>query len=129
MSLRGIKVQKPLYRAWQQDYERVHKWETEQFSAIKRSVRQCSLPTMRASVRTITRARPGHWRDRRPWYSPQLNPDEQVWAHVKRRVSRHFVKFKDEMQRLALGILSRIQKLPKLFRLLFGHNECLYARM
>ena len=62
-------------------------------------------------------------------YSPQLNPDEQVWAHVKRRVSSQFVESKDEMKRLALGALRRIQKLPNLVKSFFGHNECLYARM
>ena len=64
-----------------------------------------------------------------PPYSPQLNPDEQVWAHVKRRVSSQFVETKDEMKRLALGALRRIQKLPNLVRSFLGHNECLYARM
>ena len=64
-----------------------------------------------------------------PPYSPQLNPDEQVWAHVKRRVSSQFVETKDDMKRLALGALRRIQKLPALVRSFFGHNECLYARM
>ena len=64
-----------------------------------------------------------------PPYSPQLNPDEQVWAHVKRRVSSQLVESKDEMKRLALGALRRIQKLPNLVRSFFGHNECLYARM
>ena len=64
-----------------------------------------------------------------PPYSPQLNPDEQVWAHVKRRVSSQLVESKDEMKRLALGALRRIQKLPNLVRSFFGHNECLYAQM
>ncbi len=48
---------------------------------------------------------------------------------IKRRVSSQFVESKDEMKRLALGALRRIQKLPKLVRSFFGHNECLYARM
>ena len=39
MSLLGITVQKPLYRAWQQDPERVRKWETEEFPAIKKQAR------------------------------------------------------------------------------------------
>jgi transposase len=29
-----------------------------------------------------------------PPYSPQLNPDEQVWAHVKREVAKKFVQSK-----------------------------------
>jgi len=30
-----------------------------------------------------------------PPYSPQLNPDAQVWAHVKKRVSSQFVETKN----------------------------------
>jgi len=45
-----------------------------------------------------------------PPYSPQLNPDEQVWAHAKRQVSKRLVQDKDEMKRLALGALRRIQQ-------------------
>lgn len=64
-----------------------------------------------------------------PPYSPQLNPDEQVWAHVKRRVSRQLVQSKDEMKRLALGALRRIQKLPELVKSFFRQPECQYAAM
>ena len=45
-----------------------------------------------------------------PSYSPQLNPVEQVWAHVKWRVNSQFIESKYEMKRLALGTLFRIQK-------------------
>ena len=38
-----------------------------------------------------------------PPYSPHLNPDETVWAHVKRKVSRQLVESAEEMKRLALG--------------------------
>lgn len=62
-----------------------------------------------------------------PPYSPQLNPDEQVWAHVKRQVSRQLVQSKDEMKRLALGALRRIQKLPELVKSFFRQPECQYT--
>jgi transposase len=62
-----------------------------------------------------------------PPYSPQLNPDEQVWAHVKRQVAKRFVQDKDSMKRLAIGALRRIQKLPRLVRSFFLQPECLYA--
>jgi hypothetical protein len=61
------------------------------------------------------------------YYSPHLNPDEQVWAHVKRRVSKQSVKAKDDMKKLALGALRRIQKLPRLVRAFFQPPECKYA--
>ncbi len=64
-----------------------------------------------------------------PPYSPHLNPDEQVWAHVKRNVARQLVQSKDEMKRLALGALRRIQKLPALVKSFFQQPECQYAAM
>jgi transposase len=62
-----------------------------------------------------------------PPYSPHLNPDEQVWAHVKRRVSKQSVQAKDDMKKLALGALRRIQKLPRLIKSFFQQPECQYA--
>ena len=64
-----------------------------------------------------------------PPYSPQLNPDEQVWAHVKRQVAKRFVQNKEEMKRLAIGALRRIQKLPELVKSFFRQPECQYAQM
>jgi transposase len=64
-----------------------------------------------------------------PPYSPHLNPDEQVWAHVKRQVSRQLVQGKDEMKRLAIGALRRIQRLPELVKSFFRQPECEYAAM
>ncbi|KVD52823.1 hypothetical protein WI87_26295 [Burkholderia ubonensis] len=58
-----------------------------------------------------------------------LNPDEQVWAHVKRSVSKRLVQTKDEMKRLAIGALRRIQKLPALVKSIFRQPECQYAAM
>jgi transposase len=62
-----------------------------------------------------------------PPYSPQLNPDEQVWAHVKRQVSRPLAHSNDETKRLAIGALRRIQKLPQLVKSFFRQPECQYA--
>ena len=62
-------------------------------------------------------------------YSPHLNPDEQVWAHVKRRVARQLVRSKDDMKRMALSALHRIQKLPELVKSFFRQPEYQYAAM
>lgn len=64
-----------------------------------------------------------------PPYSPELNPDEQVWAHVKRRVSKRLVQSKAEMRQLAIGALRRIQKMPELVKSFFRQPECQYAQM
>lgn len=64
-----------------------------------------------------------------PSYSPHLNPDEQVWAHVKRKVSRKLVIDKADMKRLALGALRSIQKLPSMVNSFFRQPECQYIVM
>jgi len=64
-----------------------------------------------------------------PLPRPQLNPDEVVWAHVKRHISRRLVQNKDEMKELALSVLYRIQKLPELAKSFFRQPECLYIKM
>lgn len=62
-----------------------------------------------------------------PPYAPHLNPDEQVWAHVKREVSRRGVENIEQMKRMAISALRRIQKLPRLVRSFFRQPECQYA--
>lgn len=64
-----------------------------------------------------------------PAYSPHLNPDEQVWAHVKRQVSKQLVQSKEEMTKLAMGALRRIQKLPAMVKSFFQQQECRYASL
>ncbi len=57
----------------------------------------------------------------------QLNPDEHVWTHVKRKISLQHVQSKVEMTRLALGALRRIEKLPELVKSFSRQPECQYA--
>lgn len=64
-----------------------------------------------------------------PPYSPHLNPDEQVWAHVKRKVSRKLVVDKADMKRLAIGALRSLQKLPAKVAAFFRQPECQYIGM
>jgi transposase len=63
-----------------------------------------------------------------PPYSPQLNPDEQVWNHLKSHgVGRLPITGPDQMKRLIISYLMKIQKLPALVRSFFGMPETLYA--
>lgn len=62
-----------------------------------------------------------------PPYSPQLNPDETVWAHVKAQVSKRLVKSKEEMKTLALNALLHIQQFPDMVKSFFQQQECQYA--
>ena len=49
-----------------------------------------------------------------PPYAPQLNTDEQVWAHVKAGVSKRLHKPRDERKDMLIGALRRLQKLPEI---------------
>jgi transposase len=62
-----------------------------------------------------------------PPYSPQLNPDEQVWGYVKSRVAKQLPENKDQLKQLLVSVLRRLQKLPLLVAAFFRHPECRYA--
>ena len=62
-----------------------------------------------------------------PPYSPQLNPDEQVWKNVKTRVAKQVPQNKEELKKMLLGALRRLQKLPAIIQGFFRHPHCQYA--
>ena len=65
---------------------------------------------------------------RLPPYSPELNPDEQVWNHLKNHgVGRQPITGPDQMKKLIISHLWKIQKLPALIRSFFGMLETVYA--
>ena len=52
-----------------------------------------------------------------PGYSPELNPDEWVWKHVKHdRIGRAGVTSPDDLKAKALAALHRLQRLPHLIQ-------------
>jgi transposase len=62
-----------------------------------------------------------------PPYSPQLNPDEQVWGYVKSRVAKQLPENKVDLKQRVIGVLRRLQKLPQVVESFFRHPECRYA--
>jgi len=62
-----------------------------------------------------------------PPYSPQLNPDEQVWLNVKTRVSKQLPQNIIELKSAILAVMHRLQKLPATVRGFFLHPDCRYA--
>ena len=62
-----------------------------------------------------------------PPYSPQLNPDEWVWRHVKNhRVGRQAVSGPAQFQELVVSALRRLQKLPATIRGFFYAPDLRY---
>ena len=62
-----------------------------------------------------------------PPYSPQLNPDEQVWGHIKPRVAKQVPENTLELKQFVISALRRLQNLPELVKSFFRHPECRYA--
>lgn len=62
-----------------------------------------------------------------PPYSPELNPDELVWAHVKQRIGKKAVQTKEELVAEANAALRSLQKLPHIVASFFRTPTCAYA--
>jgi transposase len=55
-----------------------------------------------------------------PRYSPELNPDEQVWNHAKRRFSQEFIDSKETMKSTVFAIMHSIQRTRSLVQSFSG---------
>jgi transposase len=59
-----------------------------------------------------------------PPYSPELNPDEQVWNHVKNQMKGVISVSKSDIRKKVCNCLLRIQKRKELISSFFRHPEC-----
>jgi transposase len=62
-----------------------------------------------------------------PAYSPELNPDEQVWNHAKARLAKLFVATKQEFQAALFSIMLSIQRSAALILSFFQLPDTKYA--
>jgi len=62
-----------------------------------------------------------------PTYAPELNPDEQVWNQLKRRLGKIFIESKEQMQREVKNILLSIQRSLDLVLSFFRLKDTQYA--
>jgi transposase len=63
-----------------------------------------------------------------PGYSPELNPDETVWAFVKHHsVGKQIITGPDQFRSLILGSLRQLQKLPSVIKSFFEAKDLQYA--
>lgn len=62
-----------------------------------------------------------------PSYSPELNPDEQVWNHAKRRTGKMPIANKAQMKDAATRVLRSIQKTTALIKSFFQLKTTQYA--
>lgn len=59
-----------------------------------------------------------------PPYSPQLNPDEQVWKHVKADIAKHPIANKFDFRLAVEKALSRLKSKADTIAAFFRHPEC-----
>lgn len=59
-------------------------------------------------------------------YSPELNPDEQVWNHLKLRLGKRFIFNKEDMRRSVLSIMRSMQKQTTLIKSFFQMTDTKY---
>jgi len=62
-----------------------------------------------------------------PPYSPELNPDEQVWNYAKREVGKRVIRSKEEMEKVILSVMCAIQKNVELIQSFFRMPDTEYA--
>lgn len=63
-----------------------------------------------------------------PPYAPELNPDEQVWNHVKNHgIGRGAVAGFEHLKKMVIGRLRSLQKLPWTVRMFFLTPDTRYA--
>jgi transposase len=62
-----------------------------------------------------------------PAYSPELNPDEQVWNHAKARLAKRFVATKQEFKAALFSIMLSIQRTRDLVLSFFQLPDTRYA--
>ena len=62
-----------------------------------------------------------------PPYSPELNPDEQVWNHAKRKTGKITIANKADMKKAAMRVLRSIQKTTNLIKSFFHLEKTKYA--
>ena len=62
-----------------------------------------------------------------PPYSPELNPDEQVWNHAKRKTGKMTIANKADMKKAAMRVLRSIQKTTNLIKSFFQLEKTKYA--
>ena len=63
-----------------------------------------------------------------PAYSPELNPDELAWAHVKTKIAKAASQTKSDLKKTIDRVMRRLQKMPNIVSSFFHAPTCAYAK-
>jgi transposase len=64
-----------------------------------------------------------------PKYAPELNPDEQVWNHLKGRLAKLYIDSAATLRQSVLNVMRSLQKQAALIRSFFAMKDTCYAVM
>lgn len=64
-----------------------------------------------------------------PPYSPELNPDELVWSHVKRKIAKATTQTKEGLKAAVKSALKKLQRMPDVVTGFFHFPSCAYAQI
>ncbi len=64
-----------------------------------------------------------------PAYSPELNPDEQVWNQAKQRTGKVAIESKSQMKRIVYRVMCSIQKSKNLIKSFFKLEDTKYSQI
>lgn len=66
---------------------------------------------------------------RLPPYSPELNPDEQVWNHAKARLGKLFIDTRETLRRSVVNVMRTLQRSTALIKSFFRMKNTAYANI
>lgn len=66
---------------------------------------------------------PAIWLENTPPYSPELNPIEQLWGYLKKKLTNKFIKTTRELKQEVIKALEEIASDKKLIKSFFRHEE------
>lgn len=64
-----------------------------------------------------------------PPYSPELNPDELAWAHVKTKIAKATTQTKAALKTAVERVMRRLQRRPYIVAGFFHAPTCVYAKI
>jgi len=64
-----------------------------------------------------------------PPYSPELNPDELTWAHIKAKIAKATVQTKNELKATIKYAMRRLPQTPQIVATFFHVPTCAYAKL
>ena len=79
--------------------------------------------TVKNYLRNQNQTNPIVWLSTIPPYSPELNPIEQVWGYLKKKLANQFVKTTNELKELVTKTLNEIKNDTELIKSFFKHPE------